>query len=657
MFREVVGVQSRFVLLIVGVVLVATTLSLVPTGNAVAAVEEICYADERGRIVKRRRSGYFRVECPSDKNVDIETAPGTKSSKEATGFIERRRPDRSGSETVVAVDDPSSIEWRERNRASASQLPIPDWSAFADGSDKSSIVAMPDRWRIVDNLKGLGYNRPWWDPYNRNVLKGDKPVVGEWFFSLNAISDTVIEPRQVPTPVGISTTQNAGQLDVFGGADQLVLSQNVATELVYLKGDTVFRPPDHEFRFTPVFNINYVEVDENLALNIRPSSNDTRKDEHVGVQALFYDKHLRNVSDRYDFDSFRIGIQPFSSDFRGFLFQDQQLGARLFGTRRNNIFQYNLAWFKRLQKDTNSGLNDLGKSLRKDDVFLANLYWQDFPVLGFQSQFSAYYNRNREDEFYFDNNGFIARPASLGLERSRSYDAYYLGYNGDGHFGRLNLTSSFYFAFGEERQSVFSGRDSDIEALFIASEVSYDLDWFRPRLSFLYASGDDDPFDDQSSGFDAIFENPQFAGADTSYWIRQPVPLIGGGRVTLSNRNGILNSLRSSKEEGQSNFVNPGIVLVGVGADADVLPSLRVAVNYNYLRFDTTETVELARNQGRVDEEIGHDVSIVATYRPFSSQNVVLRASYARLIPGDGYRDLFPDEGADYFLLNLLLAF
>ncbi len=48
---------------------------------------------------------------------------------------------------------------------------------------------------------------------------------------------------------------------------------------------------------------------------------------------------------------------------------------------------------------------------------------------------------------------------------------------------------------------------------------------------------------------------PIFAGADTSYWIRQTIPFAGGGRViAINNRNGILNNLRSSKEEGQSNF-------------------------------------------------------------------------------------------------------
>jgi hypothetical protein len=87
------------------------------------------------------------------------------------------------------------------------------------------------------------------------------------------------------------------------------------------------------------------------------------------------------------------------------------------------------------------------------------------------------------------------------------------------------------------------------------------------------ASGDKDPYDNKSTGYDAIMENPQIAGSDTSFSIRQGLPLIGGGGVALSGRNGILPSLRSSKDEGQSNFVNPGLMLLGVGADLDVAPN------------------------------------------------------------------------------------
>jgi hypothetical protein len=592
---------------------------------------ETCYQDESGRIVKRRRPGFVEIECPKPGEAP---APATIT-----------RPD--GTVETVAPQRPQYGSQRQPNPASP--VPRPTMTDYIES------VPVPDRWRIVDTL---GYNDRWYDPYNRNILKADKPVHGEWFFNVSVLADTIVEVREVPTPVGSSSTGSAGEIDVFGGADQTVLVENIATEFVYYKGNTTFRPPDYEFRFIPVVQINHVKLDEILGVNVNPRDGDDRTDKHLGIQGLFVDKHLRNVSDRYDFDSLRIGIQPFSSDFRGFLFQDNQLGIRLFGTRDNNIFQYNLAWFRRLEKDTNSGLNDISQSLRDDDVVIANLYWQDLGIKGYTSQVTLAYNRNREaDETHYDVNGFIQRPASLGGERLREYDVGYLGYSGDGHFGRVNLSASTYLAIGEERSTVFSTRDSDVLAYFAAAELSMDFNWFRPRFSLLYASGDDDPFDGESNGFDAIFENPQFAGADTSYWIRQAVPLIGGGRVTLSGRNGVLPSMRSSKEEGQSNFTNPGLILIGAGFDADLLPELRASLNWNYLRFADSTVLEVARNQGNIDEEIGHDVSLSLTYRPFMSQNVVLRASYATLIAGDGYEDLFPDEDAGYFFFNLLLAF
>lgn len=505
----------------------------------------------------------------------------------------------------------------------------------------------------------LGYKSRLLDPYNRNVLKADRPVHGDdWFFNLGLISDTVYELREVATPVGGQSIGDPRQNDIFGSTDQWSLSQNVAAEFVYFKGDTTFRPPDYEFRFTPVFNYNYVSLDEILGVNADPRRGRTRSDTHVGIQAAFIDKHLRNVSERYDFDSLRIGIQPFSADFRGFLFQDNQLGIRLFGTRANNVFQYNLAYFRRIEKDTNSGLNDISEPLRKDDVVVANLYWQDMPVRGFTSQATVLYNRNREgEEQHYNTNGLIERPSSFGREIGHDYDVVYVGYNGDGHFGRLNVTTSLYYAFGDDTPGAFTARDTKIRAYFGAAEISADFDWIRPRVSLLYGSGDSDPFDDRETGFDAVLENPQFAGADTSYWIRQAVPLIGGGRIALSSRNGVLNSLRPSKDEGQSNFTNPGIVLAGLGADMDVLPTLRVSINANSLFFANSAVVEVARNQGPIDRHIGEDVSLSLTWRPLMSQNIVLRGSYARLLAASGFKALFPDEDAGYFMLNALLAY
>ncbi|MFT7686955.1 MAG: hypothetical protein ACI9FB_002303 [Candidatus Azotimanducaceae bacterium] len=506
-----------------------------------------------------------------------------------------------------------------------------------------------------------------WDPYNaHNPLKGDLPVWGkDWFYTIIGISDTIIEPRRFPIPVGNATTSGAGALDTIGNGETVILAHNLILENVFYKGDTVFRPPDWEFRFTPVFNINEVHAGEKGILNVDPdkggSSGRKRRDYFMGVQALFVDKHLRNVSDRFDFDSLRVGIQPFSSDFRGFLFQDSQFGVRLFGTRDNNKYQYNLAWFRRLEKDTNSGLNDLTQALRDDDIYVANIYKQDFPRLGFFSQATVLHNVNREKgSIEYDKNGFIARPSSLFEERfARNYEVTYFGYSGDGHFDRVNLTTSMYFAYGNQTSSRLRSTEEDVQAFFFAAEGSMDFDWFRPRLSVLYASGDDDPFDRKATGFDAVFENPQFAGADTSFIIRQNVPFIGGGGVALMGRNGILPSLRPSKEQGQSNFINPGIQMIGVGADADLYPELRLSLNWNYFRFDKTEVLEALRQQGNIDKELGHDVSLSLTWRPFMSQNVVVRMSAASLIGGEGFDDLYGNEAKTPYsvLANIVLTY
>jgi hypothetical protein len=617
----------------------------------VRAADAVCYQNDQGRIVPRRRPGYKPVPCPrAEGQSQAEAQSG--AAADGADAVESAAP---VSNAATRRRIPQQ-EWARRSPAMADRQPNPASVVPRPGlPDYVDRVPLPDRWRIVNTL---GYPDNWWDPYNQNTLKGDRPIHGDWFFNLGVISDTVVEVRDVPTPVGGNSTGSPGGVDIFGSPEQLVAVENLALEFVYYQGDTVFRPPDWEFRFIPVINVNHVQLDEILGVNVNPRHGDDRTDEHIGIQALFVDRHLRNVSDRYDFDSLRVGIQPFSSDFRGFLFQDNQLGVRLFGNRANNVFQYNLAWFRRLEKDTNSGLNDVAKSVRDDDVIAANVYWQDFPVKGFVSQATVMHNSNREDDdFYYDENGFIQRPASIGGERPRAYEVTYFGLNGDGHFGRLNLTASGYLAVGTGDGGTFVDRDVDIAAGFVAAEASLDYSWIRPRLSFLYATGDDDPYDDEDNGFDAIFENPQFAGADTSYWIRQAVPLVGGGRVALSGRNGVLPSLRSSKEEGQSNFTNPGLWLAGAGVDVDVLPELRASVNWNYLRFDRTEVLEAARNQAPIDEEIGHDVSVSFTYRPFMTQNVVFRASWARLLPGAGWDDLFPDEDADYILLNLVLAY
>jgi hypothetical protein len=122
----------------------------------------------------------------------------------------------------------------------------------------------------------------------------------------------------------------------------------------------------------------------------------------------------------------------------------------------------------------------------------------------------------------------------------------------------------------------------------------------------------------------------------------------------------VLPSLRSSKDQGQSNFVNPGLTLIGVGADADVTPRLRVLGNVSMLKFNHTATLSVLRNQLISAKQLGTDVSVGVQVRPFMSQNVVISASAAALLPGKALKALYDEDkrGAQYsVLLNAVLTF
>jgi len=526
-------------------------------------------------------------------------------------------------------------------------------------------LPVPDRWRILQTL-GFGKQR-FWDPYNQNVYKGDRPhpALRRWgedvFLNLVGVADTVVEARRLPIPVGPQATRRPGSLNVFAPGNQLTVAETVIVGAAVIKGDTVFMPPEWEYRLILAANLNRSQVDPVRALRVDPTRGFVRYDNHIAVLEAFYDKHRRDVSVRYDFDSYRIGLQPFISDFRGFLFQDSALGVRYFGNRDNNRIQYNLGAFVRMEKDTNSGLIDVLQRPRADLVLAANYYRQDFPRVGHTTEVTVIHDWNSENgDDYYNKNGFQERPAVLGDARPHSYHVTYVGVGGDGHLGRWNLTSTFYGAVGRDSRSPLAGKPQTILAGFGALELSRDFDWIRGRLTLIGASGDRDPFDGRATGFDAIQENPQIAGADTGFWIRQAVPLVGGGGVSISGRNGILPSLRSSKDQGQSNFVNPGLFFLGLGADVDVAPQLRVIGNASAIGFANTAVLSVLRNQGPIDRFAGIDTSVAVQVRPLMTQNIVFNVSAAALWPGRSFKQLYDEDlrGPQYSILaNLLFTY
>ena len=519
----------------------------------------------------------------------------------------------------------------------------------SESQESEHFVPIEDRWRSgFPEWDRYGKGNPrmddqpyekghWWDPYNQNVLKGDFPIIGQHtFFSITATEQMLNEFREVPTgTTPFESTVNPGQNEFFGKPDQYFFQNNLKLQMSLTHGDTAFKPFDWQVRVMPVFNMNYLSVKELGVVNPDVRQGKTRFRTDFALEEWFVEAKLADLSPDYDFMSIRAGSQPFVSDFRGFVFADTNRAVRLFGTRLANRDQFNLVFVDQTEKETNSGLNTFDD--RNQTTLIANYFRQDFIFPGYTSQLSFHYN-NDGPSTEFDRNNFPVRPDPAGSFQPHRVEAYYMGWAGDGHIGRINVSHAFYHVEGRDSFNPIQGQEAHIRANMAAAELSYDRDWIRFRTSYFWASGDDNPNDCYAEGFDTILDNPNFAGGQFSYWQRQSIRLFG---VNLVQRDSLVPDLRSSKTQGQSNFVNPGLHLVNGGMDFELTPKLKAISNVNLLWFDTTESLERFAFQDNIRRRIGTDLSLGLEYRPRLSDNIIVSGGVSSLVPGKGFDDLF----------------
>jgi hypothetical protein len=435
----------------------------------------------------------------------------------------------------------------------------------SESQQSSHFVPIDDRWRIgFAEWDRYGRGHPILDdypfqegsvidPYNQNLLKGDYPIAGQHtFLRLTLQSKSIFEGRQVPTPTTpFESTRDPLQTEFFGDPDQYFMAQNLVTSFELFHGDASFKPNDWRIKIAPVFNLNHLVADELGIVNPNVLDGQSRFRQDSALEEWFVESKLADLSTDYDFMSVRAGSQFFVSDFRGFIFSDTNRGVRLFGNRLSNREQFNVLWFDQTEKDTNSLLNTLDD--RHQNTWIANYYRQDFIWPGYTGQFSFHFNHDRPS-FLFDLNDFLVRPDPVGVFAPHDIKAYYFGFTGNGHINRINVSNAFYYVFGQDDLNPLAGQPVDIDAYMAAIELSYDRDWMRFRSSYFFASGDSDITDGKGEGFDAIMDNPAFAGGEFSYWQRQAIRLFG---VNLTNRQSLVANLRSSKFQGQTNFCEP----------------------------------------------------------------------------------------------------
>ena len=78
-----------------------------------------------------------------------------------------------------------------------------------------------------------------------------------------AASLMLVEGRQTPIPTTpFESTTRPHREDFFGSPNQFAFDHNLRLDLTLFHGDAAFKPLDWQIHVTPIFNVNYVAVDE-----------------------------------------------------------------------------------------------------------------------------------------------------------------------------------------------------------------------------------------------------------------------------------------------------------------------------------------------------------------------------------------------------------
>ena len=288
-----------------------------------------------------RQDSLENVIVSEGKETKIDFAIEKTEEKPAAGISERKPLGAAGRTSVESAPQTQSDRREVRDRW---RIGFPEYDRYGDKGARG---------RDIPFRRGR-----WYDPYNQSWLKGDYPIFGNRIFMiLSAVSSTTTELSRTPKPSGVSSAR-PGSAEFFGKPEALAVNQIFQFTFELFHGDSTYKPRDWAIKISPTFSLpNYLNARETGVVNIDVRRGTNRTDTQFSLEEAFVEKKFEDVNANFDFISARVGIQPFVSDFRGFIFSDNNLGARVFGSFDNNRYQYNAAYFAQLEKDTNSGLN------------------------------------------------------------------------------------------------------------------------------------------------------------------------------------------------------------------------------------------------------------------------------------------------------------
>ncbi|HEV7785532.1 MAG TPA: Ig-like domain-containing protein, partial [Thermoanaerobaculia bacterium] len=254
------------------------------------------------------------TDTPAGSKVEVKIGSATHEAVVAEGGswrLEWPEPLAAGQYTVTArvtdgkgrsavADQPLIVQLPGR-LARGPLLPVEQDYDSPEETAARDFQEFTDRWRIVPPPYELTVqSRGPLDPYHQNRLKGDIPWRGtDVFLNVSAVSDTLVELRQLPTPSGVSADR-PGSFGVFGRDGQAFGFQQIAVSADLFKGDTAFKPIAWRVKGTVVANLNALKVAENAV--VRPDVRDgtSRVRGFLALQELFGEWKLRDLSPNFD---------------------------------------------------------------------------------------------------------------------------------------------------------------------------------------------------------------------------------------------------------------------------------------------------------------------------------------------------------------------
>lgn len=299
-----------------------------------------------------------RIVAANDEQPTEANSNSNQNSAESS-----KKPDPSNQNKASSTDEKMKAQAAEWSGATKPMAPLGFAPRVFQPAVKSApnqdFIPIPDRWRIgFPEWDRYTLNTPgeypyqlgnWWNPYDQNVLKGDYPIIGDHtFLDITGINDIDWAFKRLPVASGVST-ESPNSPNFFGSGDENTVQENLILSYDLFHGDAGFKPVDWELKVTPVFNLNYLGTNERGIVNIDPADGTNRTNGHIALQEAFVDYKIADLSPYYDFLSITGGIQGFTSDFRGFIFSDNDPGVRLFGNFEANRDQWNIAYFRPLR--------------------------------------------------------------------------------------------------------------------------------------------------------------------------------------------------------------------------------------------------------------------------------------------------------------------